>query len=155
MECLLALEEEFGEGLLPLYEKVKDEVTNVAEAVAESFAEELQDINQRLQKEASEPVGERADEEEVASEAQAGLPERDRLSEALSIFFDKEGGTEAPADVPPPNDAAPPPRSDGDPSGAAGGEQFICAICAAETTKDYATLTRLEHGEVRCPDCTP
>lgn len=41
MECLLRLEDEFGDGVMPLYEKTRDEMRQLFEAVGETFAEEV------------------------------------------------------------------------------------------------------------------
>lgn len=42
MSCLLALSKEFGDGVLPLYEKTREEMKDLFEAVAEAFSEEVE-----------------------------------------------------------------------------------------------------------------
>ena len=142
MDCLLALEEDFGEGMLPLYEAAKEEMGNVVEAVAETFAEELNV--------AARPVAVQVVEDQPLDlEDDDATEQRDTADEdddPLDIF---KGGDDEQGDSTPrghPDPVAQKPR---------GGGTATCSVCAGETTKDYAELTTMLHGEALCPDCAP
>ena len=150
MECLLALSDEFGEGILPLYEKTHEEIEQVAAAVAESFADELSGTKADIAKAVMRTAQEKKD-------ADATQRQREQVKAALAdpdgAIQDPDGGgkqesfdTKTREDSGPTDDAVRPAGSNTD---------FVCSICGADTPPDYAKLTKLEHGEVRCPDCTP
>lgn len=154
MECLLALSDEFGEGVLPLYEKTREELENVAQAVAEAFAEELDGIHTDIAD---------AVERQTAEEATSAEPtQRDKVLAAINDVAESDrepadgGGEQQPLDTSRPSgsdedDAVRPAGGNTD----ASTDQPVCTVCGATTTPDFAKLTKLEHGEVRCPDCTP
>lgn len=154
MECLLALSEEFGEGLLPLYEKTKEELANVSEAVAQAFEEELVGISEDM----AQAVIDEAEKKDSTSEAQQRREKVRAALESVATSDQPDGGgeqqslPEAREEGSDEDDAAPPSGGDGDP---VPDPTTVCSICGGDTTPDYAKLTKLEHGEVRCPNCTP
>lgn len=148
MECLLALSDEFGEGIPVLFEKTKAELEQLSMAVAESFTDEVEEIAANM---AQAVMRQKADPDEETERA----AEDSRAAVRAAI-----AASEVPDDAAPPDSGA---RQeslpDGDAVRPAGSETDpdapTCEVCGATTTKDYATVTKLEYGEVRCPDCTP
>lgn len=130
MSCLLALSDEFGDGILPLYEKTRDEMGQVFRAVEEAFAEEVKDAKGRQSRQAAAVVAEQPELEDPGVEdPDGGGGDEDR--------DDVDGGT-----------------GSGDPDPVANPDH-VCAICSAEITADLAEASEMMHGEPRCKSCMP
>lgn len=141
--ALSLLVEEFGEGVIPLYEHTRAEFVELCRAVegAKTDASSL--------REQPNPADERGP---------VAVPEDD----ALSIFTQPEGGEDAGVRAAPhEGDGG---EADSERASEAGDapeepveavqEQHVCVVCGAGVSADRAKATTLMQGEVRCPDCS-
>lgn len=149
VEALSLLVEEFGEGVIPLYEHTRGEFMELCRAVEE--ADRAPQLPQ--QQDETAPGGSRSlrEDPDLAIFAE---PEGDQTS-GVREAPDEGVGREADRD-----DPVEEPRLT---TGAAVPEEVhevpeehgpVCAVCGDTVTTDRAKATLLMQGEVRCNDCS-
>lgn len=145
MECLLSLCDEFGDGVMPLYEATRNELEETAKAVADSYRDKIEEMTKKHLVEASNAI--------TVSEVKepSGIDEDSSTKDVGETSDADEDGTATQREISAFKKAAQS-IAEIDQDAPSSPE---CSICSAPITADEATASRIMHGQPRCKDCRP